>query len=254
MELPSYKELFRNPIVVTAVILGVASLAFAGVVMGRLYQLKSGPNTIAVTGSTRKIVVSDVVKWSASFSRNVGTEGMKEGTELIKKDTKVVNDFLTSNGVKPEEVIFNPLEINTEYSMSTDASGRSTQILSGYTLTQRFAVHSSNIDQVTKAATNSGSLIASGVFFQASSPEYYYSKLQELKVELLSVATQDARSRAEQIAKNSDSSLGGLRAASMGVTQITPENSSDISDSGYYDTSSIRKEVMIIVHATFFVK
>lgn len=253
MEQVSYKDLLKNPMIVTACVLGVASLLFAGIVMGKLYQVKSGPNTISVTGSTRKIITSDVVKWSASFSRDVGTEGMKDGTDLINKDTKTVTAFLTSNGIKPEEVLFNPLEISTDYVSSTDANGRSSQILSGYTLTQRFSVNSQNIDQVTKAATNSGSLIANGVYFQTSSPEYYYSKLQDLKVELLSSATRDARSRAEQIAKNSNSSLGGLRTASMGITQITSENSSDISDSGYYDTSSIKKEVMIIVHATFFV-
>ena len=45
-----------------------------------------------------------------------------------------------------------------------------------------------------------------------------------------------------------------MRSSSLGVYQITPRNSTDVSDYGVNDTSSRLKDVTAVVSATFAVK
>ncbi len=236
------------------VIFGLSLVSVASLVSNRFYQIKSGPNTISVTGSKQQVIESDVAVWTASFNVTVGPDSLKQGTEKIAADTTKVMAFLRTQGISETAVKLDSLTIYPNYQNKTDSRGYSTQDFTGYTITQNFTVQSNDTATVAKAATNSGSLIADGILFQTSNPQYYYSKLADLKLQMISDATQNARARAQKIAENSASKLGKLRSASMGIIQITPENSSDVSESGYYDTSSIRKQVTIIVHASFFVE
>jgi len=67
-------------------------------------------------------------------------------------------------------------------------------------------------------------------------------------------ATQNAYNRAGILAKNSKGSVGALSSASQGVFQITPVNSTDVSDEGQYDTSTIDKVVKAVVTLEFHVE
>jgi hypothetical protein len=84
--------------------------------------------------------------------------------------------------------------------------------------------------------------------------QYFYTKLNDLKVELLNEATKNAFERAEAIASSTNNSAGAVITASQGVFQITSRDSVDSSDYGYYDTSAIDKKVNAVVRASFKVK
>jgi hypothetical protein len=70
----------------------------------------------------------------------------------------------------------------------------------------------------------------------------------DARIDLLPLAMEDARKRAESI---SGKKAGPLKSVSMGVVQVLQPNSVDISDYGMYDTSTIEKEIMITVRASF---
>jgi hypothetical protein len=82
-------------------------------------------------------------------------------------------------------------------------------------------------------------------------PEYLYTKIQEAKVEMLAAAARDAKLRAEQIAEATESEIGAVRAARMGVLQITPAYSVEVSDYGINDTSSLEKDITAVVSMEF---
>ena len=95
-------------------------------------------------------------------------------------------------------------------------------------------------------------LINSGIEFNSSEPRYYYTKLAELKLEMLAAATADAKSRAERIAKNAGGGLGSLRNAAMGIFQITGQNSNEeYSYGGNFNTSSKNKTASITARLEF---
>jgi hypothetical protein len=76
--------------------------------------------------------------------------------------------------------------------------------------------------------------------------------LNELKIDLLAKAAQDAKLRAETIATNSDASLGSIRKANMGVFQITGRNTNEeYSYGGAFNTSSKEKTASITLRVEY---
>ena len=105
------------------------------------------------------------------------------------------------------------------------------------------------IEQVSREITE---LLNKGVQFNSSPPRYYYTKLADLKIEMISKATEDARIRAEKIAENAGGTLGDLLSARMGVFQITGQNSGeDYSWGGAYNTSSKNKTASITMRLEY---
>ncbi|MBC7334387.1 MAG: SIMPL domain-containing protein, partial [Actinobacteria bacterium] len=123
-----------------------------------------------------------------------------------------------------------------------------------YILRQNVEIKSSDVEKITSIAKNTQKIIDQGVIFSTNSLEYYYSKLPELRISLLSEAVKDAKLRAEQIAKGSGREIRSIKSATSGVVQVLPVYSTEISDYGAYDTSTIEKEVMVTVSVVFTLK
>jgi hypothetical protein len=104
------------------------------------------------------------------------------------------------------------------------------------------------VDKVENISRQVSELINSGIEFYSNSPEYYYTKLAELKIEMIAAATKDANIRAKKIAENAGSKVGRLKNADMGVFQIVAQNSSEeYSWGGSFNTASKRKTATITV-------
>ena len=144
-------------------------------------------------------------------------------------------------------MVFSAINIEKEFDTKYDADGKVIgSDFSGYNLKQNVTVDSKNIEKVEKISREVTELIQSGIEFNSSSPSYYYTKLSELKLDLLAKASADAKQRAETIAKNSGSNLGSIRKANMGIFQITGKNSNeDYSYGGALNTSSKNKTASI---------
>jgi hypothetical protein len=243
---------------IAAAVIGVSLILTAFVVSFYFYKVKGLDDVISVTGSSQQTIVSDVVQWSGSVTFGVGATGLADGNAQMQKDIAAIKTYLTANGVTEDQITISPVVVTPNY-QSSDASGKSyyggagAGSLSGYTFTQNIQVESNDVQGVTKLAQNSGSFIEQGIPFTSNPLEYYYSKLSDLKVQMLADATKDAENRAQSIVGSTGAKLGALRSAKMGVMQITPVNSTEISDYGYYDTSSINKEITAIVTASFSV-
>jgi hypothetical protein len=78
--------------------------------------------------------------------------------------------------------------------------------------------------------------------------------LDDLKVEMIAKASANARERVEAVRKNGKVRLGPIASVRIGVFQITPVNSTRVSDYGINDTSTIEKEIKSVVGIKYFVK
>jgi hypothetical protein len=86
---------------------------------------------------------------------------------------------------------------------------------------------------------------------QRNELEYLYSKLPELKKELIGAATKDALDRAKEVTSSAKTRLGKLKTARSGVFQITEPYSTDVSDYGFYNTQTKAKSISVTVTAEF---
>jgi hypothetical protein len=120
-----------------------------------------------------------------------------------------------------------------------------------YHVSQTLNVSTREIDVVEGVATRVGELIANGVDVSAQPIEYISTELTQAKLDALRAATDDARKRAEVLVTGLGGKLGTMRSSSLGVYQITPRDSTEVSDYGINDTSTRDKDVYAVVTATF---
>jgi hypothetical protein len=229
------------------VILGVA-LVLAVVVGGVFYTTKTvGSHTLTVTGSAKMPVTADNVIWRSNISRNVGVGEIKEGYAQLAADLKAVQAFLSKNGIDEKSITISTVSLNQEYSQYASDPKR-------YSLMQNIEINSTDVEKVTDIAKHVDALVNQGIFFQSYGLEYYYSKLADARVSLLTDAITDARARAQAMARSSHQSVGKLQSASSGVVQVLSQGAVDNGDYGQYDTSKIEKEISVTVRATFTIR
>lgn len=240
----------RPLLVVPALVLGVCMI-FTAVVVGRYVVAAKAGHSIDVTGSAQRIIASDVVKWRITLTRTAPKDTMGDGYKLLKSDLDTLQKYLRKSGVA-SGITIAPVGIEPVMSYGYMEKGSEGPV--AYTFRQEVTVESQDIAKITRVAQDASSLISGGALISTTSLEYFYSKLPELKIAMLSAATEDAKNRAAGIAESAGASLGGLRSASMGVFQITAPNSTEVSDYGMIDTASVKKQITAVVRASFTIR
>ncbi|MDZ4840096.1 MAG: SIMPL domain-containing protein [Bacteroidota bacterium] len=231
-----------------AIIIGIAIAANA-------YKSKyRAQEIITVTGSSNKDFVADLIVWNASYNRQ--SMQLSEAFAQIKKDEEAVKSYLTKSGLDLKQVVFSSISIDKEYTPSYGVNGELiSNKFNGYRLTQAIKVESKEMDKVELVSREISNLIQSGIELSSIAPQYYFTKLSDLKVKLLADAAKDARIRAEAIAENTNNKLGKLKSSYMGVFQITAQNSNeDYTYGGAYNTESKFKTATITVTGEFYTK
>ena len=238
---------------VAPIIISIA-IILSFLIIGNAYKYKfRTAETISVTGLAEKDFVSDQVVWTGNYSRKM--MDLKSAYVLLKEDEAKIRTYLKGKGVTDAEMVFSAVSIDKDFDEKYDDDGKKIgSVFAGYNLRQSVTVDSKDINKVEKISREITELIESGIEFNSSPPSYYYTKLSELKVDLLAKASADAKLRAETIAMNSNSSLGKIKKANMGVFQITGQNSNeDYSYGGVFNTSSKNKTASITIKIDFAV-
>jgi hypothetical protein len=205
---------------------------------------------ISVTGSATKEIKSDFIVWKGVFSRR--DAALKTAYEALRSDLEKVKQYLSSKGVDQNEITISPVTTTTLY--QKNEKGYDTNDIQGYRVSQEVEIRSKDVDKTAQVSRESTELIDQGIEFESPAPEYYYVKLDELKIEMLARATENAKQRAESMVEATGNKIGFMRNARMGVFQITPATSTDVSDWGMNDTTSLDKKIMAVVTVSFAIE
>ena len=251
------------PYVVLPCIIGLAVFGSCVTLARAFVRTKSESEVIRVTGSARKPIRSDFIVWHGRVSRRAPDVAL--AYRDVTSDIEKVKAYLLKKGVPAEEIIVSALETKTLYVQTKNNNGgdvpeggadnaEAYHRIEGYELAGEIQVRSHNVDLVDQLSRQSSELISSGVALESRKPEYLYTKLSDLKVTMLAEAARDARARAEQIAISSGCRVGDVRFARMGIMQITPIYSTEVSGEGINDTSSLEKDITAIVSMGFSIR
>jgi hypothetical protein len=237
--------------IITTTLIAAAIIASACILGKSWKKTHLSYQSISVTGLGQKDFKSDLIIWNATFQRSAPS--LAEANRLIKEDIASVKGFLSKKGIQENEISFSTVRINRIYKDIYNNEGNVVgNDFIGFSLIQQVNIESKNLEVVEKVAGEIGDLIEKGIEFSAQEPYYYYTKLKDLKIELLKQATEDALIRANTIADNAKSGIGDLKNATMGVFQITGQNSNeDYSWGGSFNTSSKYKSASITVKLEF---
>jgi len=239
---------------ITAAIIGLAFI-IGLFIIGNAYKSRAkSQESISVTGSAEKDFMSDLVVWKGSYSRK--SMDLKSAYADLKNDENSIRTYLSGKGIPDNQIVFSSVNINKEYNYPTDATGRSMgQEFNGFNLTQTVRIESKDVDKINQLSREATELIQKGIEFNSQAPLFYYTKLTEIKMDLLAKASADGKQRAEIIAKNAGSSLGKLKKATLGVFQITGKNTDeDYTYGGTFNTSSLNKTGSITIRMEFAVE
>ncbi len=233
-------------------ILFAIAIIIASFVLGNAVINRNHPQgTIVVTGLGESNFTSDLVVWEGNFNRE--SNDLKTAYASLEKDRNAVTEYLKSKGIPEAQLIFNAVNTNPLYQQNYSNDGRFLgQTFQGYQLNQSLVIESKEVEKVEKISREITELLNQGIAFYSQQPRYYFTGLESLKLEMIAKATEDARIRAERIAENSDSDLGDLINANMGIFQITGQNSGeDYSWGGTFNTSAKNKTASITMKLTF---
>jgi hypothetical protein len=166
----------------------------------------------------------------------------------MASDLAAVKSFLSTNGVPDASVDISPIFMNEIYDNNNNQTNKN------YNLVQNITVNSNDVQKIADLSKNTNPLVNQGILFSTVSLEYYYSKLSDVRIALLSDAIADAKARATKLAEAGGKKIGALQSATNGVVQVLAPNSANTSDYGTYDTSSIEKNIMVTVKTSFELK
>ena len=218
-----------------------------------LTYTKTRNNTgVSATGSASCNFESDLIVWRGNYIATGDTSAA--AYDIIKMDSELIRNYLLDNNIASEEIVFSSVNITQNYtSLYNDNGDYIGEVPDGYTLSQEVSITSNDVDKVEKISRDISALIESGIEFTSNSPEYYYTKLDELKLELIKEATENAKQRVDIITENAESKKGELLNANLGVFQITAQNSDaeEYSYGGTFNTSSRFKTATITVNLNY---
>ena len=204
------------------------------------YQSKVNSNFVTVKGLAETNVKADLAIWNLKFV--VTADNLTAAQQNIASQRGVIYEFLQQQGIAKAEISEGRVETNdllaNPYRSNNDVASR-------FIVSQTITVRSENVDVIDKALRNNGELVARGIILdsQYGSPvSYIFTKLNDIKPQMLEEATKNAAAAAAEFAKSSDSRVGRIRRASQGVFSILPlEQTPDVSE-----TQSINKKVRVV--------
>lgn len=229
----------------SALVLGLSIVLASFIASSTVLKLKTADSSITVKGYSQQDVTSDIAKWRVSFSRS--SVSLAGAYEAIEKDKLKVKSFLVAQGIKSQEIEVLPTQSTAQYRRTSN--GSYTNQIESYLLTQTFRITSTNVENVLLVSRQISQLLKEGLGISSHSPQFFYSGLEGLKISLLKSAVENAKERASVFID----AVGPLKKARQGVFQITAPNSTDVSDYGTYDTTSVEKTVKAVITAEYYV-
>lgn len=230
---------------VTIIALG---LLFVGFFPGYYYyKSKFNYNAVTVKGLAEQDVVADLAIWEIKY---VATgNNLIETKNNLEKQTDIILAFLHDNNFSDSEIELGGMETNDL--MANPYRGNEA-VTSRFILTKSMTVRSNQVYNVAETYTKTGDLINSGIVFenQYGTPiSYIFTKLNDIKPQMLELATKNARQAALEFAKSSDSKVGKIHSANQGVFSILPRDNANASES-----QQINKKVRVVATVEYFLE
>ncbi len=239
-----FERLEKFQLVLLAIILAFGIFSAAKYVSNSMSR-----GGITVTGSANEIVKSDSGK--LSFEIQIQAKTKSDAYKILQSQLPVVQNYLKDKGIQN----INVKNYNGYYSYKYNSLTRDyTNEVDFYRLSQPVDVTSDDVNKIKEISLDIQNLLNQGVDINVTQTAYFYSKLSDLKVKLLEEATNDAKQRASAMLKATHNKVGKIQSVNMGVFQITQVDSTDVSDMGINDTSSIDKKVTAVANVVFKIK
>ena len=237
-------------LVALAIAVAVALPLSASIAIGGVKDVKRARDAIAVTGSARYPIAANLATWRLGVSAQEATP--QRAIAALRVKVARVDAFLARWGLPTQALTRPPIRVSEVIvEIPTGLRKPKFRRVPQWRVSQSFAIETGRIDTLEQTASHAGDLLAAGTDVSVSRIEYLSTQLTAAKFAALRRAVADARTRASTIAEGLGGRLGAVEQTTLGVYQITPRNSTEVSDYGIDDVSSRLKDVEAVVNVTF---
>lgn len=237
-------------LIAVALALAFALPLSAAIAIGGVKDIKQRRETLVVTGSARYPIAANLATWRLVASAQRSTPA--GAISALRAKLKQIDAFLAQGGLPVDAISKPPLQVSQVFvSVPTGLTKPAFRKVPAWHVSQAYAIETGQIDTLVQTASKVGNLLAAGVDVSVSQIQYLSTQLTNAKFAALKLAVADARKRASTIAAGLEAHLGQVQKTSLGVYQITPRNSTAVSDYGIDDTTSRLKDVESVVSVTF---
>ncbi|MDM8012230.1 MAG: SIMPL domain-containing protein [Parasphingorhabdus sp.] len=224
--------------------LASAGLLTIGLIVGGyllgdgLLRAKMADRSVTVRGLAERDVTADLATWTIAYSAQ--STDLQSAQADIDRDTTAITGFFKELGFKADALQPTGANVN-QY--SNDG-------IPQYTIRQRLSLRTEDIEKAQAAVARQFDLVRRGVVLEdGSGMSYTFTKLDEIKPEMVAEATKDARKSAEQFAEDSGTDVGGIKSATQGYFSI---DSRDGDAGGYGVTDTPYKKVRVVTTVNFY--
>ncbi|MGR5127551.1 SIMPL domain-containing protein [Photobacterium swingsii] len=221
-----------------------SGLGASGYFIGQtMYNAKVAMNTAEVKGLAEQRVEADIANWSLSFSNQVKSKAAIPSLyQVAEKQQQEIVDILKANGFTDDEITIGLIDYSTyEYRDENQVV-----VEQDHDLTGTISLETTKIHEIAKVRAAVNKLIAKGYNISNHAPTYRFTKLNQIKPEMLKTATKNARIAANEFAENAGVKVGSIRSARQGNFSIT--------DAGqeYGNLYKIEKDIRVVTSIEFY--
>lgn len=205
--------------VTESIILAVGIVVAALLVMRGVQSFTDRDRVVNVKGLAEMEVAADRVIWPLVY-KEIGNDLLMLHSNIEEKNSAIVS-FLKRRGITDEEItVAAPqiVDLQADRYSNQDYHYR-------YNATSVITVSSDKVDLIRELISKQSELLKQGVAITGDdyrySVSYKYTRLNDIKPEMIEQATKNARAAAEKFASDSGSKVGKIRDASQGQFSIS---------------------------------
>jgi hypothetical protein len=224
----------------TAAVLAIGMIVGGYLLGNGLVRAKDADRSVTVRGLAERDVTADLATWTIAYSASAGDLATAQAG--VDRDSAAIRAFFKELGF-PEDAL-QPTGVNvSQYNQDG---------IPTFTVRQRMSLRTNDIARAERAVRRQFELVRRGVVLEeGSGMAYTFTKLNDIKPEMVAEATRDARRAAEQFAKDSGTGVGGIKSATQGYFEITARDG----DSGGWGVSdSPFKKVRVVTTVDFYLR
>jgi hypothetical protein len=228
----------RSPGLLAALVLA-AGMGVGGGLAGKGFRdARQTDRYVTVKGLAEQVVKADVAIWTLQVS--AGGSDLSRVQGKIDADVAALTAFLTAAGIAAESIQPQRLEVQDALAQAW----RSAPVGEArFTISQTLIVRTERVDLVGACSRRTGELVRAGVVLNdLGGPVYVFTRLNDIKPEMIAAATRNAREGAEKFAADSQSRIAGIRRATQGLFQILPRDESP----AIAEPSQVDKKIRVV--------
>jgi hypothetical protein len=207
-QIPFKKNMIQGvAIVLAALVLGLFMVC-------TVKTLKSYDDTVKVRGLCEKEVPADRVVYRIHYS--VKSNDLSDLRQSLRRNNDLITKMLRDAGFAEDEIKTSTASYDDRYMYSNNIS----QIAFRYQANQTVTIFTKNLELVRKVQQTLEDDLAAHDILASSYADYQYLGLNDIKPSMIAESLENARTAADEFAKNSHSRIGKMRTASQGYFEV----------------------------------